>query len=195
MSLCLATTLLCIQVGLLATINCLYPESHINFFAVQARKKVAYVPAQTAQALAFLANYARLRIDQAAADSSVATPAANTPGDTEMPCTACEGPATAVQPAEDHQPSISTATKSSSPSVATALAAVEVAYNSGRFFHQMGLWHMARGWYRRCLGVPLPAAFSSGTLKREAAFNLTRLLKESGEMAEALEITVNYLSL
>jgi Tfp pilus assembly protein PilF len=89
------------------------------------------------------------------------------------------------------------------------LLAAESAFNMGRAAHTLGLLYLAEPCYRRALAVsfapPPPPFFSDGEVtacsaggaldvRREAAFNLALLLKQSGDAAGALAVTHEFLS-
>jgi hypothetical protein len=88
------------------------------------------------------------------------------------------------------------------------LLAAETAFNLGRAAHTLGLPFLAEPCYRRALAVAFPppppsvtagkaAACAAGgalDVRREAAFNLALLLKQSGDAAGALMVTRDFLS-
>jgi len=94
------------------------------------------------------------------------------------------------------------------------LRASEAAYNAGRAAHQLGLPHIARGFYYKALEhggkveayvsahshlyspgeIAAMAGWGALDVRREAALNLALLLKDGGEATQALLVTKKYLT-
>ena len=174
----------------------LLPLLPLLLLLLQGHTKAVYRPAETAQALGFLANYARLRIDQAAAEAEAGEKAAADHAASGAAADEDSGLGESVAASPPPPPQRGSG---GSSSAVVALAAIEVSYNAGRFFHQLGMLHLALGWYRRCLGVPAPpSAAATGTPQREAAHNLICLLRQSGgaeqHAAEMLRVATSFLA-
>ena len=80
---------------------------------------------------------------------------------------------------------------------ARALAAPmrqEVAFNTGRAFHQLGMLHHAAMSYRRALEMhdDMPAG---ATVTREAAHNLVLLYQQTGAISLARRVVARYLTI
>lgn len=69
--------------------------------------------------------------------------------------------------------------------------------HSGRAYHHLGLVHLASNFYDAALKL-VPAAGAAGTtvdFKREAAFNLSLIYKESGNTALARHLLHTYCTI
>lgn len=77
-----------------------------------------------------------------------------------------------------------------------AQALHEVKYNMGRMFHAFGLVHLAQEYYNDVLNYNSPLIDKCPDildLKREAAYNLHLIYKDSGNFEAARQVLVNHL--
>ena len=66
--------------------------------------------------------------------------------------------------------------------------AQEGLYNLARGFHQLGLAHLARPLYERCLAATPPEGGDAANLRWETAHNLARMYRASGANALARRV-------
>lgn len=72
----------------------------------------------------------------------------------------------------------------------------EIYYNIGRMFHHLGLEHIAQQFYKKVLeydNSEIVSKYQNLTLKREAAYNLHILYKDSGNFIEARNVLLKYV--